>query len=187
MQAQNSAVAYRHQSLLWALQNHLLDAYCPLEVVSHTLGYFFPVFTVYHVHYSAAAKLTLAFISISSFFLLTSEFTLITGILNFLLSNSIFFRCYFFGLVVHLSFLILKLNLLLVKVILCIRIMAVSWKRFFLHKAEAKGCCMKLALGAAVLAVATWSIACIWQPNASFSYKCSNFQGNGIYPDCPGP
>ena len=44
--------------------------------------------------------------------------------------------------------------------------MGFNW--FFPLKSEATGYCMELALGMAILAMADWSIAYIWQPNDSF-------------------
>ena len=60
-------------------------------------------------------------------------------------------------------------------------------KLFFPPKTEATGYCRELAWDMAILAVAAWSVACIQQPYAPFSRKCSSFQGIGVYPHCPGP
>ena len=88
----------------------------------------------------------------------------------------------------------LKLNLSLEEAILGAGIMILDLKLLFPPKAEAAGCCMELGLGImvyvlgmAILAVAAWSIAYIWQPNYPFSHKYSNFQGNSIHPHCPDP
>ena len=102
----------------------------------------------------AATKLALAHISIKTFSLFPFNFILITGILSFLSSSAEIYRCSFFRVVVCLIFLTVKLSLTPEEVILDARFMIMDLKLFFPLKAEASGCCMEVALGRAIFAVA---------------------------------
>ena len=148
---------------------------------------FFSVFTIYRRHYSTAIKLTLAPISIKTLSLFPSRFILITGILSFLSSSAEIFRCSLFVVVVHLGFLTVRLSLTPQEEILDAKVMIVGLKLFLPLKAEATGCCMELALGIAICAMASWSIANFQQPNNPFSHRHSKFPGKRLQPHYPGP
>ena len=60
-------------------------------------------------------------------------------------------------------------------------------KLFIPRKTEASGYYIELAWDVAILAVAAGSVACIQQPYAPFSHKCSSSQGSGVQPHCLGP
>ena len=88
---------------------------------------------------------------------------------------------------VHVSFLVLKLSLTLKETSLGSDALALGLKVVFIPKAKAVGCCMELALGTAISAVAAWFIAYIWQPDEPSFCKHSNFPGIGIHLHCLGP
>ena len=75
------------------------------------------------------------------------------------------------------QFLVLRLSLTLEETILGTEVITMGLKMIFPLKIEAAGCCMELVLGTAILAAATWFVACIQQPNDPSFCKYSNFPG----------
>ena len=62
--------------------------------------------------------------------------------------------------------------------------MAMVLKMGFLQKFEAAGYCIELDLGTAILTVAAWFLACIWQPNNPSCHKHNNFLGSCVHLNC---
>ena len=104
MKPLNGAAVHSHQSIILAFHNHSPGIFHLLAVLSHTPG-FFSMFSLCVAHTSAATKLALVLVSIKTFSLFPSNFTLVKEILNCLLSIAAFFGCFLFRVVVHLSFL----------------------------------------------------------------------------------
>ena len=65
--------------------------------------------------------------------------------------------------------------------------MALDLKMISLQKTIGSGYHIELALGMAILAVASWSVACIQQPKDPLSHKHSNSQKISVQSHCPGP
>ena len=147
----------------------------------------FCAFTVYRSHHSAATKLALAPVSIRTFSVFPFNSTLITGIFSFLSSSTTLIRCSLFRVVVHVSFLALKLNLSPEEANIGAEVMTMDLKMVSPPKTEAAGCYIELALGMAISVVAAWFVACIWQPYDPSFQKYSNSLGTCVHLHCLGP
>ena len=93
--------------------------------------------------------------------LFSSNGTLVTGTLSFLLSRPAIFRCSIFLVVVCISFLAFRLSLILEEIILGAEVAAMGLRMILPPKTEATGFCMELFLGTAILDVASCFVAYI--------------------------
>ena len=116
-------------------------------------GHLLCIFTMYHLHYSAAAKLALAPVSIKTIAYFPSNSMLITGVLSFLSFNAAILSCYLFSIVCS-SFLTVWLSLKPEDAIWGTKVMNIDLKMIFTPKTEASGFYIELVLGMAILAMA---------------------------------